>query len=372
MIQIQIDDKTLKAMAQIHWKWFWKRLKNKEIHLDTHDEKLYDFFYQHLSWEKKDYKKIVLGNYNSLLRFTKKGDEYYDKFDLEKDKPIPLRVYDKKTGTYKIKNVKFKTIMKDYLGYYDFSQGSKDFRKVDSKNWDAYEFISMLNITVCPYCNREYISIVGDLDQDLKIRPEIDHFFPQSKYPYLSCSLFNFIPSCLLCNHHKKDSFNISDENLTIYPYSEGFEKRKPDGSIEKYAWFRVIPDKKDPNLYKSQNIKLVLYPLNIDLYRKMQNSNKAFLIEELYNCCKTEITDLLARHQHYTQTKINHIQSTLSLSKRKTSTNVTSIVSAEQLRNYILGIPIELNGEKTKKDFPFRKMKDDIIEQLDDWIDKK
>ena len=102
-----------------------------------------------------------------------------------------------------------------------------------------------------------------------------------------------------------------------------------------------------------------------------MQNSNKAFLIEELYNCCKTEITDLLARHQYYTQTKIKHIQSTLSLSKRKTSTNVTSIVSAEHLRNYILGIPVELNGERTKKEFPFRKMKDDIIEQLDNRVKK-
>ena len=79
----------------------------------------------------------------------------------------------------------------------------------------------------------------------------------------------------------------------------------------------------------------------------------------------------LLARHQYYTQTKINHIQSTLSLSKRKTSTNVTSIASAEQLRNYILGIPVELNGKKTKKDYPFRKMKDDIIEQLDNWVKK-
>ena len=378
MIQIHIDEKKLKAMTNIHWKWFWKRLNNKIIHVNTGNEKLYDFFHRYLNWEKKDYEKLVLGNYNTLLSFMKEGNKYYEDFKLCKNYKITLFVYDKKNNKYgpKTETKPFSTIMKKYLGYPDFSQGSKDFRKVNGQNWDAYEFLSMLNISVCPYCNKEYVSIIGNLDQDLKTRPEIDHFFPQSQYPYLSCSFFNFIPSCLLCNHHKKDTYNKYDEKgnieLTIYPYNEGFEKRKDDGSIEKYAWFRVIPDKKEINLYKSQDIKLVLYPLDIDLYKKMQASKKAFLIEELYNSCKTEIIDLLSRHQCYNQVKIKHIKSTLSLGKRKTSNRINNILSEDHLRNYILGIPVELNGEKTKKEYPFRKMKNDIIEQLDDWIDRK
>lgn len=59
------------------------------------------------------------------------------------------------------------------------------------------EFIRNINIDTCPYCNRNYIYTLTNKG---KIKPEIDHFFPKSKYPYFGISFFNLIPSCQTCN----------------------------------------------------------------------------------------------------------------------------------------------------------------------------
>ena len=44
------------------------------------------------------------------------------------------------------------------------------------------------DVQVCPYCD-------GDLGS-----PEVDHFYPKSKHPYLSCHPLNLVPACHTCN----------------------------------------------------------------------------------------------------------------------------------------------------------------------------
>lgn len=65
------------------------------------------------------------------------------------------------------------------------------------KELDKHNFISKLNIDTCPYCNRNY---TYSLSKAAKIKPEIDHFYPKSIYPYFGVSFYNLIPSCQTCN----------------------------------------------------------------------------------------------------------------------------------------------------------------------------
>lgn len=44
------------------------------------------------------------------------------------------------------------------------------------------------NISVCPFCD-------GSRDE-----PEVDHFYPKSKHPFLSCHPLNLVPICHNCN----------------------------------------------------------------------------------------------------------------------------------------------------------------------------
>lgn len=77
-----------------------------------------------------------------------------------------------------------------------------------------HRLIVMLNVEICPYCNRNYITTYQYGRQS-----EMDHFWPKSRYPYFGISLLNLIPCCKPCNHGK------GEKVAGLYPYSEGFGK---------------------------------------------------------------------------------------------------------------------------------------------------
>jgi hypothetical protein len=60
-----------------------------------------------------------------------------------------------------------------------------------------FNFIDKIGLRSCPYCNRSYIYT---LNKSKELKPEIDHFYPKDKYPFLAVSFFNLIPSCPTCN----------------------------------------------------------------------------------------------------------------------------------------------------------------------------
>lgn len=73
---------------------------------------------------------------------------------------------------------------------------------------NAIWLMKKLNIRVCPYCNRSYTFTIEEKPEDAKryVRPELDHFFPKSKYAHLALSFYNLVPSCPQCNHLKGDN----------------------------------------------------------------------------------------------------------------------------------------------------------------------
>lgn len=83
------------------------------------------------------------------------------------------------------------------------------------RRW-AYQLLETIDAKVCPYCNRQYTYTIQDIT-----RPQFDHFYPKSIYPYLSVSLFNLIPSCPTCNQSKA-SYNTY-QNCFIYPYEDDY-----------------------------------------------------------------------------------------------------------------------------------------------------
>ena len=62
---------------------------------------------------------------------------------------------------------------------------------------DNHAFITKLKVDTCPYCNRNYIY---SLSKSGMIKPELDHYYPKSLYPYFGVSFYNLIPSCQTCN----------------------------------------------------------------------------------------------------------------------------------------------------------------------------
>ena len=64
------------------------------------------------------------------------------------------------------------------------------------------------HIRYCPYCNAETVYALEKDGKTGQIKSAFDHFFPRSRYSFLSLSLYNLIPSCYRCNSQfKRDEY---------------------------------------------------------------------------------------------------------------------------------------------------------------------
>ena len=161
----------------------------------------------------------------------------------------------------------------------------------------AYEILKKMNMQVCPYCNRQYIVTL----KNNKVRPQFDHYYPKSDYPYLALSVFNLIPCCSICNMAKTDL----DTSATpiLYPYDEEFAyeirftiKEKDGINLFQYASGRS--DEFDVGITNPNNVLLTESTLQIE---------KLHLIE-LYNEHKDYVKAILRHHYVYTDKRIKEL----------------------------------------------------------------
>jgi len=175
--------------------------------------------------DKDIYKKYVV-----LLQYLKDNLE-----DIIIGKPKKLEYHKKQLiilskdfeFTNKKKNNEQKEILKDLnqiFNYETFSSNgfTKKKTKEDNKNYfySGNSLIKSLNISVCPYCNR---NTIYSIKNGAKRTSELDHFYPQSKYPFFALSFYNLIPSCKVCNKIKLDN----DDKEYINPYDDRFDMNK-------------------------------------------------------------------------------------------------------------------------------------------------
>jgi len=140
----------------------------------------------------------------------------------------------------------------------------KEFRSSENAFW----FAEKLNIKVCPYCNREYtfrFPIFRHEKQNNKLKFQtnkkvlfdFDHFLSKEKYPYLSLSFFNLVPSCSICNSRFKHTTEFDFDNY-IYPYEENFENEiKFKIKLKKKEDFLIDFYKEDYKLFMNNNVKI-------------------------------------------------------------------------------------------------------------------
>ena len=157
-------------------------------------------------------------------------------------------LYEKSTGNLNLAEVKKLLLadrqeLKEYIRIFgDYSSNKKLSHELQNKifRYDNYsqrvaavEILKKMKVTVCPYCNRQYIFTLSKGC----VRPQFDHYYPKNRYPYLALSLYNMIPSCSICNM-AKSSLDTFKEPI-LYPFDEEmgseakFEiKRKKSGNF--------------------------------------------------------------------------------------------------------------------------------------------
>lgn len=380
MIKIQINQDVKDAVNE-HWEWIKRKfyIGVNYNSLDSNQKKswtcaqkklkqLYNLLgFMSLSSQEKendlhdlicvlpqDLKKIRDDKrFDHLVKHETAAYKAYQKWKRRKKKRKVPKCHQKEYDAEMKRN---KVI--SILGYEDLYSGDAD--------WDAYKLCNKIGLLVCPYCNRQYIYTVFDKNGIGEVRPQLDHFFVKSKYPFLSCSFYNLIPSCPTCNLGKNDE---TDE--TIYPYESEFGKN---------AVFRLDPvDLQNLrhgkiNLKKSYSVslqfeysdsekvnqKLSNNPnLDIaDFENQVNNSNKIFHLTDLYNKHQIEIKELMNRQIKYAGACLGNFSSFIYGKKY----NDLSPSEQTDLRQYVLGLPVMFSNEE----YPLRKLKEDLIDQFE------
>ena len=134
----------------------------------------------------KNVKTLIVAPFNKLVK-------YYEEF-------INLPIPKTKVGQ------NGKQIRSDELceldGIFKYSHG------FDSMIADFFiERAEKLGIRTCYYCEMAYVNNYEYWDQGkrtLRRQFDLDHFLPKGKCPCIGLSLFNFVPSCQVCNSRIK------------------------------------------------------------------------------------------------------------------------------------------------------------------------
>ena len=112
----------------------------------------------------------------------------------------------------------------------------------ESKNFDGLKFVNNIGLQTCPYCNRAYIQSVSKRGI---VRPQIDHFYPKSMYPYFGLSFYNLIPSCSVCNGTTAKGNKDSYADELVSPYEIKNDDFKFNFTLITLTNFQVKLDKK-------------------------------------------------------------------------------------------------------------------------------
>jgi len=311
MIPIKIDDKNI-DFRNLHLEKIERKIKARLLcKKKSYSVELFE--YKVLEWIDRRLKDILIGN--SIRIIIQNFNDFIGTFTnttiSPNDKTITI---EKLKQICKEKNIRgfsgknrneLITLVNSNIGlsgeiFNDLKYIFEDFYKNEwdkIEDYDRYTFVTKHNLKTCLYCNMGYILISKrDTKKQNGLRPEIDHFFPKSKYPYLAMSFYNLIPSCQICNHTKKDKDTYEDGLLSPYEIDANtFQLTYIPKNIN---FFQI--KKRKYNTNKSFEIK----------FKKIdKHSNKYFKLDKLYEQHKDIVSELLIKKTIYSKSYIAELK---------------------------------------------------------------
>lgn len=181
------------------------------------------------------------------------------------------------------------------------------------------------DITVCPYCNRDYINCRADNVSGA----QLDHFYSRAEYPLFAVSLYNFVPACGNCNRVKsaqaKDFASPFDETIDWENDVKFSYRQKNLNDIE------IDIESTNPAIINNVNV---------------------MRIKEAYQIHGIEILELQEKKLAYSKSQKEEIQKVLHKIK----------VSDDEIKRIIFGHQITQEDMRKK---PLGKMLSDLHKEL-------
>ncbi|MFT5660743.1 MAG: hypothetical protein ACI9TV_001385 [Sulfurimonas sp.] len=294
-------------------------------------------------------------DYIRLDVFSKKDKVYFTQEKIKEIITCKPQNFSKLSDEIKTQIINTKKMKLAFIGSQEKSKnksgnfnGYNKFSTKHENEYRAYDLAEKLNINVCPYCNKNYTYTVIDKSSKIKkkqyTRPDIDHFLPKETYPYFALSIYNLIPSCLICNRTIKGSKPFSPETH-LHPYIDSFNDihkfstSKPLSMCNKATDFDITFDDASDDA---------------DLLKKAKNNIQDFVLLPQYNKHKDIVLELKEKQELYNQASISSILSDTEVFRDRDET---------YLKGLLMGTSLE---DKDINKRPLSKLIKDISEELD------
>lgn len=156
------------------------------------------------------------------------------------------------------------------------------------------EHFKKLNIKSCPFCNNNYVYFYKEDAGKYNTLTTLEHYYPKSKYPHLSLSFYNLIPSCNTCNSKFKG--NPSHVGNVLHPYYEDFDDK---------AKFSVSVDSLPINKNIELSINLKANDISDD---RCKNSIDRFQLDKIYKQHNDIAKEIWNKAQVYNESRIDEL----------------------------------------------------------------
>ena len=178
--------------------------------------------------------------------------------------------------------------------------------RFDSKIADFFVSKSaLLKIHTCHYCEMAYINVYGYLDKKSHLQRrrqfDLDHYLPKDLCPCLALSLFNFVPSCQVCNSRIKGDRLPTDVPAELAVLS-------PTSDNNDFSHNIAIRLRTRPSVRKSSFGHYIYFRTNPPYEKHV----RFFHLEERYEFHKAEAMRLRKLKARYPDSNIKKIASLL------------------------------------------------------------
>lgn len=216
----------------------------------------------------------------------------------------------------------------------------------------AYDIFERLNIRTCPYCNRHYTFTLKAESGQFKTRPEFDHFYDKSTFPFLAITFFNLVPSCKECNHGKRNNA------CGVNPYFGGFESKfilkKPDAENDEDSESRAMNINDIFKISKESDFVVDFKkPEDNDTSNAEMNNIQTLGLTPLYNMHKDYVMEIVEKASAYNE-----------LARFGIIDRFQGIFHSEmEVYNLIFGKYLSVANHSMR---PLSKLTSDILDQLE------
>ena len=266
MVKIEIDD-TVRSFALVYSQRVMATCADVEEKL----AELGTFVADNNEWNDKsaitDYIDLLIADYPKVLTLEPiEWKQYIDKYN---------EVLKREPDMLKIKVAYRKTETKVLIGkLYERIIECLQYAKARVILGEIHQ---QMGLKTCVYCNT-----IPTMSNNGEVFYQMDHYLPQSLYPFLGTCFYNLQPSCDVCNDHKK----TQDCDFGLYVNSEQHKELSP---------FRFVPkiESLDGPYPRCEEIQFRGKEANVT--KESQAHEKMFHINNLYAGYKDDVSALYA-----------------------------------------------------------------------------